>query len=228
MGIRDWRLFKSLVPDSQSLIPMQLLVGLGNPGPEYAGHRHNIGFMAIDAIAHKLGAQPFKSKFKALYSEAIVEFGGAERRPRDSEGERSGGVSPFKVILIKPQTFMNRSGSSVSEACTFYKIPLENVFIFHDELDVALGKIKTKQGGSAAGHNGLKSIDSSIGNNYARIRIGISHPGNKDMVSDYVLSNFKKDEMMEVEKVVSAIAENIPSLVKGSLEIFSNNIALKL
>ncbi|MEM8824750.1 MAG: aminoacyl-tRNA hydrolase, partial [Pseudomonadota bacterium] len=151
---------------------MQLWVGLGNPGPKYAGNRHNIGFMALDRIASDHGAAPWRSKFQAELSE--VRFGAD------------------KVLLLKPQTFMNLSGQSVGEAMRFHKLQPGDVTVFHDELDLAPGKTRLKQSGGHAGHNGLRSIHQHIGEAYARVRLGIGHPGHKDRVSGYVLSDFAK------------------------------------
>ncbi len=171
-----------------------IFVGLGNPGPQYSLNRHNIGFMAIDLIADEQNFPSFKSKFSAHVSEG--RFGST------------------KVILIKPQTYMNLSGRSVAEAMKFYKVPLENVFVFHDDLDLQPGKIKLKQGGGAGGHNGLKSLDQCIGQNYWRIRLGIGHPGFKDAVSGYVLGNFHKDDECWLIDLLSRLSKTIPDIIK--------------
>src|SRR5690554_1042080 len=141
---------------------MQLFVGLGNPGSQYAGNRHNIGFMAVERIAQEYGFGPWRSRFRGLVAEGVIN------------GQ--------KVLLLKPQTYMNLSGDSVAEALRFYKLPLESLLVFHDELDVAPGKLKMKVGGGAAGHNGLRSIDSHLGPHYRRARLGIGHPGAKERV----------------------------------------------
>lgn len=179
---------------------MFLLVGLGNPDTKYAGNRHNVGFMAIDAIAREIGAPAFESKFDGEFCRTEI----AGRR----------------VFLLKPQTFMNKSGISVAKLRNFYKIPVENVFVFYDELDLALSKVKVKQGGGNGGHNGIKSIDAHIGKNYWRVRFGIDHPGHKSMVSSYVLSDFTNGERTEVEPKLGKLAKNVGLLVKGERELF--------
>ncbi|MBA4249949.1 MAG: aminoacyl-tRNA hydrolase [Candidatus Puniceispirillum sp.] len=162
-----------------------LVIGLGNPGQQYLINRHNIGFMAIDVLNAQLSVtQTFKTQFKAQYFEAKI--------------------NQHKIYGIKPQTFMNLSGQSVSLFSQFYKIPPEQIIVIHDDLDLDLGIIKIKQGGGHGGHNGLKNIDSLIGKDYWRIRIGIGHPGHKDLVSSYVLSNFKAEEINHfVEPIIS-------------------------
>jgi peptidyl-tRNA hydrolase, PTH1 family len=184
---------------------MFLLVGLGNPGPEYALTRHNIGFMALDALA---GAASFTSKFHGLSASLTIE------------GQ--------KVILLKPQTFMNLSGKSVQAAMAFYKIPPENVVVLHDELDLPLGKIRIKQGGGANGHNGIKDIDQMVGPNYWRIRLGIGHPGMKEQVHGHVLSKFSADEMVEVQKVLKAVADKMALFWEASPEVLASKVALAL
>jgi PTH1 family peptidyl-tRNA hydrolase len=184
---------------------MFLLVGLGNPGPEYALTRHNIGFMALDALA---GAVSFTSKFHGLSASHSIE------------GQ--------KVILLKPHTFMNLSGKSVQAAMAFYKIPPENVIVLHDELDIPLGKIRIKQGGGANGHNGLKDIDQMVGVNYWRIRLGIGHPGMKEQVHSHVLSKFSTDEMSEVEKVLKAVADKFALFWQASPEVLASKVAQSL
>src|SRR5210317_1683475 len=145
---------------------MKLIVGLGNPGAKYARNRHNIGFMAVDRIASDHGFGPWKPKFQGQIAE--------------------GRLGREKVLLLKPETFMNKSGQSVGEAMRFYKLEPEDVIVIHDELDLAPGKVRVKQGGGHAGHNGLRSIHAHIGENYARVRLGIGHPGRKDLVAHYV------------------------------------------
>jgi PTH1 family peptidyl-tRNA hydrolase len=184
---------------------MYLLVGLGNPGSEYAATRHNIGFIAIDALA---GAASFSSKFHGLSASHTIE------------GQ--------KVILLKPQTFMNLSGKSVQAAMAFYKIPPENVIVLHDELDLPLGKIRIKQGGGANGHNGLKDIDQAVGNDYWRIRLGIGHPGMKEQVHSHVLSKFSAQEMVEVEKVLKAVSEKFALFWQTSPEVLASKVAQAL
>jgi PTH1 family peptidyl-tRNA hydrolase len=156
------------------MTPPTLLVGLGNPGAEYARHRHNIGFMALEALAAGCGPVNWQGKFHGLFA--------------------GGQLAGQKVLFLKPQTFMNRSGLSVGEACTFYKIPPEQVIVLHDDLDLPPGRIKIKRGGGHGGHNGLKSCDAAIGQNYKRIRLGIGHPGRKELVTPYVLGDFSGAE----------------------------------
>ena len=151
---------------------MQLWVGLGNPGAKYAGNRHNIGFMALDRIAQDFGFAPFKAKFQGQISE--------------------GRIGPERIVLLKPETFMNLSGQSVGEAMRFYKLAPEDVTVFHDELDLAPFRTRLKQGGGHAGHNGLRSMHQHIGESYARVRLGVGHPGHKDRVASYVLADFEK------------------------------------
>lgn len=167
---------------------MLLLVGLGNPGAKYAGNRHNIGFMAIDAIHRAHRASPWRARFQGETAE--VSFGGR------------------KALLLKPQTFMNESGRAVRAAMDFYKIELAQVFAFHDELDLPPAKLRVKIGGGNAGHNGLRSISAHCGNEYVRVRLGIGHPGDKAQVHSYVLSDFAKAEEPWVSDLCSAIAEN--------------------
>ena len=184
---------------------MFLLVGLGNPGPEYALTRHNIGFMAVDVLA---AAARFTSKFHGETATLSIE--------------------DEKVILLKPMTFMNLSGKSVQAAMAFYKIPPENVIVLHDELDLPLGKIRIKQGGGANGHNGLKDIDQMVGPDYWRIRLGIGHPGMKEQVHGHVLSRFTKDEQDEVVKVMQALGNNFALFWKRSPEVLATKVAATL
>lgn len=180
-----------------------LIVGLGNPGAEYEGNRHNIGFMVLDKLAGD-----WRKKYQGLIAEA------------DVGGNR--------VLLLKPQTYMNKSGLSVAAAANFYKIPAERIVVLHDELDLALGKMRTKQGGGHAGHNGLRSIDADFGNaNYHRVRIGIGHPGDKNRVSGYVLSDFAKDEMDMRDAVIDAIADHIDLFVNGKDTDFMTKVSQK-
>ncbi|MBL8639679.1 MAG: aminoacyl-tRNA hydrolase [Alphaproteobacteria bacterium] len=169
---------------------MKLIVGLGNPGAEYALNRHNIGFMAVDVIMDHFNFPAFKAKFKGLMSEKSV----------NSE----------KIILFKPQTYMNESGRAVAEIAQFYKIPLADITVIHDELDIPAGQIKTKIGGGAAGHNGLKSIDAWLGDqNYHRIRLGIGHPGHRDRVTGHVLGNFSKEDQEWLPDLLATIPKII-------------------
>jgi len=183
---------------------MLLFVGLGNLGKAYAGNRHNIGFMAVDSIARDSNAPAFRSRFQGLVSEIALA------------GEH--------VLLLKPETYMNQSGRAVGDALRYYKIDVGDVVVFHDELDLAPGKVRVKKGGGNAGHNGLKSITAHIGNEYRRVRIGIGHPGDKALVHNYVLSDFAKSETPWVEALCVSIAANAALLAKGEDESFQNKI----
>jgi len=187
---------------------MRLLVGLGNPGPRYARNRHNIGFMGIDAIARRHRASPFRRKFQGETAEVVL---GSER-----------------AILLKPQTFMNESGRSVAEAQRFYKIPLADVIVLHDELDLAPAKLRLKLGGGNAGHNGLRSITAQCGNEYRRVRLGIGHPGDKALVHAYVLNDFAKAEEPWVEDLCGALADHAPLLAAGEDASFQNRVYLAM
>lgn len=187
---------------------MRLFVGLGNPGPKYSGHRHNIGFMAIDRIAADHGFPPFRAKFLGLVSEGRL---GGER-----------------VVLLKPETFMNLSGQSVRSAADFYRIEPSDITVFHDELDLAPGKCRTKHGGGHAGHNGLRSLHAHIGDAYGRVRLGIGHPGHKDAVSAYVLSDFPKAEQGWLDDLLRGIADGAQALAAGDDARFMNAVALRV
>jgi PTH1 family peptidyl-tRNA hydrolase len=184
---------------------MKLLVGLGNPGREYAFNRHNVGFMAVDAIAAAHDFPAWRKRFSGLAAE-----GRLGREP---------------VLLFKPQTFMNESGRAVGEAARFYKLELGDVVVFHDELDLAPGKVRVKSGGGVAGHNGLKSLSAHIGNDYVRVRIGIGHPGRKDRVSGYVLHDFAKADHAWLEPLLGAIAREAPYLAEGADDKFQSRVA---
>ncbi len=184
---------------------MKLFVGLGNPGQEYAFNRHNVGFMAVDAIAAAHNFPAWRKRFSGLAAEG--------RLGRES------------VLLLKPQTFMNASGRAVGEAARFYKLDLGHIVVFHDELDLAPGKVRVKTGGGVAGHNGLKSISAHTGNDYVRVRIGIGHPGHKDRVSGYVLHDFAKADHTWLEPLLGAIAENAPYLADGAANKFQSRVA---
>ena len=186
---------------------MRLFVGLGNPGGQYAGNRHNIGFMALDAIADAHGFPPFRSKFSGLVTE--------------------GRLGREKVLLLKPQTYMNRSGQSVGEAARFYKLAAGDITVFHDELDLAPGKVRVKQGGGHAGHNGLRSLHAHLGEAYERVRLGIGHPGHKDRVSGYVLSDFAKADADWLDDLLRGIADGAPMLAEGDGGRFLNAVALR-
>ena len=187
---------------------MRLFVGLGNPGARYAGNRHNIGFMAVDAVARAQAAAPWRRRFQGQASEAVL---GAE-----------------KVVLLKPETFMNESGRAVAEAMRFYKIALPDLVVFHDELDLPPAKLRVKSGGGNAGHNGLRSISALCGNDYRRVRLGIGHPGHKDLVHGYVLRDFAKAEAPWVEDLTRAIADAAPVLAMGDDAGFQNKVHLAM
>jgi PTH1 family peptidyl-tRNA hydrolase len=187
---------------------MLVIAGLGNPGARHAGNRHNIGFMAVDAIAaeHRFG--PFRARHQGSAAEGMI---GATR-----------------VILLKPQTFMNDSGRSVGDALRFLKLDISALIVVHDELDLAPGKVRVKVGGGNAGHNGLRSISAHVGNDYRRVRIGVGHPGDKALVYHYLLSDFAKAEAGWVEAVCRAIADAAPLLVEGRDASFQNRTHLAL
>lgn len=184
---------------------MKLLVGLGNPGAQYAGNRHNIGFMAIDALASAHGISTWKAKHSGLVAEGTV---GGER-----------------VLLLKPQTFMNKSGDSVQQAARFFKIANADIVVFYDELDLAPGKVRVKVGGGNGGHNGLRSIDPQIGLDYKRVRLGIGHPG-KENVTHHVLSDFAKADKAWLDPLLDEIARQAPLLLNGDDAGFMNKLAL--
>jgi len=189
---------------------MQMWVGLGNPGALYALHRHNVGFMAADIIAEAHGFAPWSKKFRSLVSE--------------------GRVGRHRVLLVKPQTFMNDSGDAVQQAMRFYKLEMDALTAFHDELDLAPFKVKVKQGGGTAGHNGLRSIDASLGPDFRRVRIGIGHPGpgRKDLVTPHVLGNYAKAEMEPLSELLAAIAAEAEWLADGDDARFMSEVALRL
>ena len=187
---------------------MQLWVGLGNPGPQYAMHRHNVGFMAVDVIAEMHGFGPVQKKFQGWLQE--------------------GRIGTAKVLLLKPATFMNESGRSVGEALRFYKLEMDALTVFHDELDLAPFKVKVKTGGGTAGHNGLRSIDQHLGPDFRRVRIGIGHPGHKDRVTGYVLGNYAKAEFDDLTDMLGAIGAEAERLTKGEDARFMSDVALRL
>ena len=187
---------------------MRLIVGLGNPGPRYARNRHNIGFLAVDEIARIHRAGPWRRKFQGEIAEASL--------------------GPERVILLKPQTFMNESGRSVAEAQRFFKIALADVIVLHDELDLAPAKLRLKLGGGNAGHNGLRSITAQCGNDYRRVRLGIGHPGDKSLVHAYVLNDFGKSEEPWVEDLCRAIADHAGLMASGDDAGFQNKVHLAL
>jgi PTH1 family peptidyl-tRNA hydrolase len=187
---------------------LNLIVGLGNPGAKYARNRHNIGFLALDAIARRWNAKPWRSKFQAEVTDVVVD------------GK--------KLLLMKPQTFMNEAGRAVGEAVRFHKIALADVTVFHDELDLAPARLRVKTGGGIAGHNGLRSISASCGNDYVRVRMGIGHPGDKAMVHSYVLNDFARSEEGWVEDLTRLCGDLLPRIVKGDGERFQSDIALEM
>jgi peptidyl-tRNA hydrolase, PTH1 family len=184
---------------------MKLFVGLGNPEQKHAFNRHNVGFMAIDAIAAAHGFADWRKRFEGLVAE--------------------GRLGQEQVLLLKPQTFMNASGRAVGEAMRFYKLKPGDVVVFHDELDLAPGKIRVKTGGGLAGHNGLRSMTSHIGSNFTRVRIGIGHPGQSHRVKGYVLHNFAKADSAWLEPLLGAIAAEAPLLAEGAVEKFQSRVA---
>ena len=183
---------------------MILLVGLGNPTPNSNNNRHNIGFKIIDAINQKFGLSKQKPKFKGLLT--------------------TGNISNKKVYAIKPLTFMNNSGICIRELIEYFKIDVEDVIVFHDDLDIDFSKIKAKFGGSSAGHNGIESIDKFIGKEYSRVRIGIGKPEKKIEVSDFVLTNFTDEEKLELDKVIKNIIDSMPILIDKKLDLFSSTV----
>lgn len=188
-----------------------LLVGLGNPGAKYARHRHNVGFMAVDAIADAHNFGPAKAKFRGEIREGSLDGPGGRRR----------------AIVLKPQTYMNESGRSVQEAARFYKIEPADIVVFHDELDLAAGKVKVKAGGGNAGHNGLKSIDAHVGNDFRRVRIGIGHPGDKSRVTGHVLGDFTRADSDWLDPLLAAMGDAAPMLADSDAR-FMSDIALRL
>jgi PTH1 family peptidyl-tRNA hydrolase len=184
---------------------MKLFVGLGNPGGQYAFNRHNVGFMAVDVISAAHGFSPWRKRFQGLTCEG-----------------RLGGE---QVLLLKPQTFMNESGRSAGEAARFYKVPVGDIVVFHDELDLAPGKVRVKIGGGVAGHNGLKSLTAHLGNDYMRVRIGIGHPGHRERVIGHVMRDFAKADMEWLEPVLDAMSDAAPVLAKGEKDRFQTQVA---
>jgi peptidyl-tRNA hydrolase, PTH1 family len=187
---------------------MRLLVGLGNPGAEHVGNRHNIGFMVLQEIARRHGFPPWRRRFQGVATE--------------------GSLGPERVLLLLPGTYMNESGRAVGEAAHFYKLPLDDIVVVHDELDLPPGKVRVKAGGGIAGHNGLRSITAHVGNDYRRVRVGIGHPGDKNLVYRYVLSDFAKDERPWVEALTGVIADNAALLAKGEDATFQNKVHLAM
>jgi PTH1 family peptidyl-tRNA hydrolase len=187
---------------------MLLFVGLGNPGPEYVGNRHNIGFMAVQAVARRHNIAPWRRRFQGVAVE--------------------GAIAGEKILLLLPGTYMNESGRAVQDAATFYKLEVGDVVVFHDEAELAPGKVRVKKGGGNAGHNGLRSITEHIGNDYTRVRLGIGHPGDKALMERYVLSDFAKDEWPWVEALCDVVADNVPLLIEGKDSTFQNKVHLAM
>jgi peptidyl-tRNA hydrolase, PTH1 family len=187
---------------------MRLIVGLGNPGARYERNRHNIGFMAVDEIVRRHSFSPFRARFKGEFAE--------------------GTIAGHKVMVLKPQTFMNDSGESVAAAARFFKIPPGEVAVIYDDLDLAEGKVRVKRGGGSAGHNGIRSIDALFANDYWRVRLGIGHPGARELVLAYVLQNFPAEEMEWVRRTTEAVAEAAPLLAADDSTGFANKVALIL
>lgn len=187
---------------------MRLFVGLGNPGTKYAGHRHNIGFMALDEIARRHGFAPWRRRFQGETAEGTF---GAER-----------------VVALKPATYMNESGRAVAEAVNFFKIPRQNVVVFHDEIELPPAKLRVKVGGGNAGHNGLRSLTEHIGNDYKRVRLGVGHPGIKEAVSNHVLHDFSKEDRAWVEALIDAVADSAALLATGQDATFQNKVHLAM
>jgi PTH1 family peptidyl-tRNA hydrolase len=187
---------------------MLLFVGLGNPGPQYVGNRHNIGFMAVQAIARRHDISPWRRCFQGVAVE--------------------GAIAGEKLLLLLPGTYMNESGRAVAEAAHFYKLAAASVVVFHDEAELAPGKVRVKTGGGNAGHNGLRSVSGHIGNDYKRVRLGVGHPGHRDLMERYVLQDFSKDEWPMVEALCGIVAEEIPLLVKGKDSSFQNKVHLAM
>ncbi len=187
---------------------MLLVVGLGNPGPDYARNRHNIGFMAADAIVRRHGLGRFRRKFHGEIAE--------------------GQVAGRRILVLKPSTYMNDSGRAVAAACGFYRLTPEDVLVLHDEIDLAAGKVRIKDGGGHAGHNGLRSIHAHIGADYRRVRVGVGHPGDRDRVKSHVLKDFAKADDVWLEKLLDSIAHHFPLLVGGDDLSFMSKVALDL
>jgi len=185
-----------------------ILVGLGNPGPDYASHRHNVGFMALDRIVARHGFGQPKARFRAIAFE--------------------GRIGQAKVLGLRPTTYMNNSGDAVAEAVRFYKLPPERVIVLYDELDLAPGKMRVKLGGGTAGHNGIRSVDAAIGPDFWRVRIGIGHPGHKDLVHGYVLHAFAKSDREWLDPLLDAIADEIGLMIEGQGELFMTRVAAHL
>ena len=187
---------------------MRLFVGLGNPGAKYAHNRHNVGFMAVDEIARRHGFAPWRRRFQGETSEGALDH--------------------EKVVLLRPSTFMNESGRAVQEAANFFKLGADQITVFQDEIELPAGKTRVKVGGGIAGHNGLRSVSAHIGNEYRRVRLGIGHPGVKELVHNHVLSDFARDDRPWVEALCAAIADNAGLLASGKDSTFQNKVHLAM
>ena len=185
---------------------MLLVAGLGNPGAEYARNRHNVGFMAADALSGRFGFPAWKAKFSGALAE--------------------GRIGGEKVVLLKPQTYMNLSGGPVGKAVNFYKLQPQNVLVLHDEIDLAAGKVRLKEGGGLAGHNGLKDIKAHMGADFRRLRFGVGHPGDRDLVTGHVLNDFSASDRQWLEPLLAAVADNFELLVEGRDQDFMNALAI--
>ena len=183
---------------------MRLVVGLGNPGPRHANNRHNIGFMAVDEIVRRYGFGAWRNRFQAQVAE--------------------GRIGGEKLLAMEPQTYMNLSGQAVGEALRFYKLEPDEVIVLHDEIDLKPGKVRVKQGGGAGGHNGLRSIDQHIGKDYWRVRLGVGHPGDKDLVHDHVLHDFAKADQDWLDKLLDAVAKELPLLLAEDDKTFMSKV----
>jgi PTH1 family peptidyl-tRNA hydrolase len=187
---------------------VHLFVGLGNPGSEYIKNRHNIGFMAVDDIVLRHSFAPFRSKFQGQICE--------------------GTIAKQKVLVLKPMTYMNESGKAIQAAMAFYKLPIDDIIVFHDEMDLAAGKIRMKIGGGHAGHNGIRSIQSHIGAEFKRVRLGVGHPGNKEKVISHVLKDFSKADQGWLDIMIEAIGVNVGLLIKDEESSFMSKVSLAL
>ncbi len=187
---------------------MIIIAGLGNPGPRYAGHRHNVGFMAVDEIVHRRVFSPWRQRFNGEVAEGHL---GGER-----------------TLVLKPMTFMNESSKAVGEAIRFLKVPLDRVVVFHDEIELPPAKVRVKVGGGIAGHNGLRSISSHVGNEYRRVRLGVGHPGVKELVHIHVLNDFAKAERPWVEALCDVVSDNAALLAQGKDSAFQNKVHLAM
>ena len=187
---------------------MRLFVGLGNPGSKHTNNRHNIGFMVVDEIVHRHCFAPFRSKFQGQICE--------------------GTIAEQKILVLKPTTYMNESGKAIKAAMTFYKLPIDDIIVFHDEMDLAAGKIRMKKGGGHAGHNGIRSIQNHIGSDFKRVRLGVGHPGDREKVISHVLNDFSKVDQQWLDKIIEAIGENVGLLIKDEEGNFMSKVSLAL